>query len=208
MSARANAPVFQLHPSATAMGEPPQPLVAPAPQGFTPMNAAHLVPHPPPHQQPTPAPQAPSGPVHTYHQRTDSDSSQGRRRHSSFSRRRTDARSRSSVPPQLHHPLPQLQPASEADLVSGPKTTSVLETHTAIKREGESGGLAEPQFKRRREEGSWGSRRGSDTLSVGGRSPDRSSLHSEAGSVTSMKREELKEQPSAKTSPEHLPSPP
>ena len=46
MSARANAPVFQLHPSATATGSPPQAHNAPAPQGFTPLNAGQLVPSP------------------------------------------------------------------------------------------------------------------------------------------------------------------
>lgn len=201
MSARANAPVFQLHPSATAIGDPTQAVVAPSPQGFTPMNAAQLAPHPPPHpQHPGPPSQSHSGPVHSYHQRTDSDSSQGRRRSSSFSKRRTDARSRSSVPPQLSTPLPQLQPACEADLVSGPKTTSVLETPTGIKRESEGGGFAEPYHKRRREGSGGGLRAGSENRSTGGRSPDRSSQHSGTGSVRSTKKEDLDDQPVAPAS--------
>jgi hypothetical protein len=200
MSARANAPVFQLHPSATALNSPTQAHVAPASHGFTPTNAAQLLPNaiPPPlpqHQQPPPPPPPPPppGPTHSYHQRTDSNSSQGRRRNSSFSRRRTtDPRSRSSVPPQLGPTLPQIQPASEADLVSGPRTTP-LETYSGVKREGESAGFVEPYFKRRREEEAGGFR--SDRVaaadpersSPGGRSPDRSSQRSGSGSVRSAR---------------------
>ena len=208
MSARANAPVFQLHPSATAIGDPTQALVAPSPQGFTPLNAAQLAPHPPPHhQQPSPPSQVHPRPVHPYHQRTDSDSSQGRRRNSSFSKRRTDARLRSSVPPQLSTTLPQLQPASEADLVSGPKTTSVLETPYGIKRESEGVGFPEPQHKRRREEGGSGLRAGSESLSLGGRSPDRCSQHSGTGSARSTKKEESDDQPVSQSSNDRRLSP-
>lgn len=211
MSARANAPVFQLHPSATAINSPTQAHVAPAPHGFTPANANQLVanqpPLPPQHQQPPPPLPPPQGPGHSYHQRTESNSSQGRRRNSSFSRRRTDARSRSSVPPQLGPTLPQLQPASEADLVSGPRTTSVLETHSGVKREGESAGFVEPYFKRRREEEAErvisNFRSGPDARSPGERSPDRLSQRSGTGSVKSAKREELDElaQPSIEPPP-------
>lgn len=211
MSARANAPVFQLHPSATGVGSPTQAHVAPSPHGFTPTNASQLVPNPPQplppqhqqHQQPPPPP--PPGSAHSYHQRTESNSSQGRRRNSSFSRRRTDARSRSSVPPQLGPTLPQIQPTSEADLMSGPRTTP-LETHSGVKREGEV--FMEPFQKRRREDDAGGLRADPEARSPGGRSPDRSSQRSGTGSVKSMKsvkREELDEPP-AQASNEPPPS--
>lgn len=200
MSARANAPVFQLHPSATNINSPNQSHVPLPSQNFTSVNASPLVPHPPhqqhpqhqhphPHQPQTPQPQHP-GPMHSYHQRTDSNSSgqgQGRRRNSSFSKRRTDARLRSSVPPQLSTPLPQLQPASEADLVSGPRSTSALEIHSGVKREGDSGGYMEPYFKRRRQSDCL--RADSEARSLGGQSPDRSSQRSGTGSVRSLKKE-------------------
>ncbi|KAF2264276.1 hypothetical protein CC78DRAFT_246172 [Lojkania enalia] len=198
MSARANAPVFQLHPSATALASPPPPPPPPAPaapvtHGFTPANAGHLVPNPPPppqhHQLP---PQQQPGPIQSYHHRTDSSSSQGRRRNSSFSRRRTDARSRSSVPPQLNPPLPQLQPASEADLVSGARTAPVPEIHSGMKRESEGGGFVEPYLKRKREEESATTtsyRPDPETPSQGGKSPDQLSQRSGTGSVKSVKRE-------------------
>lgn len=195
MSARANAPVFQLHPSATGTGlsSPSQvPVVpAPAPHGFTPANAAQLMPNPPPlpaqHHHPPPPP-LPQGPIHGYHQRTDSGSSQGRRRTSSFSRRRADARSRSSVPPQLSQPLPQVQATSAEDLVSGARTAPVPETQSTLKREGT--GYAEPYQKRRREDEYAGASRSDlDARSQGVRSPDRLSQRSGTGSVKSMKRE-------------------
>lgn len=53
MSARANAPVFQLHPSATSSSSPSQNAAIPAPvpasasHGFTPANAAQLMHNPP-----------------------------------------------------------------------------------------------------------------------------------------------------------------
>ncbi|KAF2471290.1 uncharacterized protein BDR25DRAFT_325070 [Lindgomyces ingoldianus] len=188
MSARANAPVFQLHPSATGLSSPPPVSVAPASHGFTPANASQLVPNPPLHPQHNPPP--PPGPIHGYHHRTESNSSQGRRRNSSFSRKRTDARSRSSVPPQLGPPLPQLQPASEADLISGAMTAPTLETHSGVKRESESVGFVEPYLKRRREEESTTTYRPEpDARSQGGRSPDRSSQRSGTGSVRSVKKE-------------------
>lgn len=198
MSARANAPVFQLHPSATGTGlsSPSQLPVAPAlalaPPGFTPANAPQLMPNPPPmstqhHQPPSPLPQ---GPIHGYHQRTDSGSSASRRRTSSFSRRRADPRSRSSVPPQLGQPLPQIQAASEEDLVSGARTAPVPEMYSGIKREGEPSSYVEAYQKRRREEEATGpSRSELDTRSQGARSPDRLSQRSGTGSVKSLKRE-------------------
>lgn len=194
MSQRANAPVFQLHPSATGLSSPPPTHVAPATHGFTPANASQLVPNPPPpaphHQQPQPPPQP--GPIHSYHHRTDSGSSQGRRRNSSFSRRRADARSRSSVPPQLGPTLPKIQPTSEADLVSGARTAPTPETQSGVKREGESGGFVEPYLKRRREDDDAASRAfrpDPETRSQGGKSPDRLSQRSGTSSVKSVRRE-------------------
>jgi hypothetical protein len=211
MSARANAPVFQLHPSATAAGlsSPSQIPVVPAPtsQGFTPANAAQLMPmpNPPPmlaqhHPQPPPMQAAPSP---NYHHRTDSGSSSGRRRTSSFSRRRADPRSRSSVPPQLGQPLPQIQAASEEDLISGARTAPVPDMYSGIKREGEGPSYIEP-YKRRSTEGPHGaSRSEGDAHSQGMRSPDRLSQRSGTGSVKSMKREP--EDPERTTA---IPSPP
>ncbi|KAH7393060.1 hypothetical protein BKA66DRAFT_411427 [Pyrenochaeta sp. MPI-SDFR-AT-0127] len=208
MSARANAPVFQLHPSATGTGlsSPSQIPVVPAlaPPGFTPANAAQLLPNPPPmsaqhHQPPSPLPQ---GPTHGYHHRTDSGSSAGRRRTSSLSRRRADPRSR-SIPPHLNHPLPQLQAASEDDLVSGARTAPVPEMYSGIKREGEGSSYMEACQKRRREEEAAGpSRSELDARSQGVRSPDRLSQRSGTGSVKSLKREpEEAERASAVPSP-------
>ncbi|KAF2033502.1 hypothetical protein EK21DRAFT_39116, partial [Setomelanomma holmii] len=195
MSARANAPVFQLHPSATAAGlsSPSQvPVVpAPAPHGFTAANAAQLMPNPPlaPPQHHPPPPPIPQGPMHGYHQRTDSGSSQGRRRSSSFSRRRADPRSRASVPPQLTQPLPQIHAVTAEDLVSGARTAPVPD-HQGVKREGEGFGYVEPHQKRRRSNEYTGpSRPDLDARSQGFRSPDRLSQRSGTGSVKSMKRE-------------------
>ncbi|KAF2016626.1 hypothetical protein BU24DRAFT_206867 [Aaosphaeria arxii CBS 175.79] len=196
MSARANAPVFQLHPSATGVNSPPPThvTVTPAPHGFTPTNASQLVPSPlppPPSQTPQQPPTVSQGPVHGYHHRTDSGSSQGRRRSGSFGRRRTDARSRSSVPPQLGPTLPQFHPTSEADLVSGPTTAPTPETHSQIKRENDNAPFIEPYLKRRREDEDSGNLRPDlETRSHGGRSPDRCSQRSGTGSVKSLKREE------------------
>lgn len=206
MSARANAPVFQLHPSATSINSPPPSHVAPAPHGFTPTNASQLVPNPPPpppqHQQPPPP--TPQGSVHGYHHRSESGSNQSRRRNSSFSRRRTDARSRSSVPPQLGPTLPQLQPTSEADLVSGPTTAPIPETMSQMKKENDVSMFVEPYLKRRREEEDSGTLRPElETRSQGGRSPDRSSQRSGTGSVKSIKREEPAESRHPSNEPPH-----
>jgi hypothetical protein len=209
MSARANAPVFQLHPSATGAGlSPPAqvPIVpAPASHGFTAANAAQMMPNAPPmalqhQQQPPPLPQ---GPMHDYHQRTDSGSSQGRRRNSSFSRRRADHRSRASVPPQLSHPLPQIQAASAEDLVSGARTAPVPDLQSGMKRESEGSSYMEQYQKRKREDEYAGpSRQELDARGQGFRSPDRVSQRSGTGSVKSMKREpEEVERASAMPSP-------
>lgn len=205
MSARANAPVFQLHPSATGAGlSPPSQIpVVPAPtsHGFTPANAAQLMPNPQPmapqHHQPPPIPQTP---MHGYHQRTDSGSSQGRRRNSSFSRRRADHRSRASVPPQLTQPLPQIHAATAEDLVSGARTAPVPDLQSGMKREGGSPSYMEQYQKRKREDDYTGpSRQESDARSQGFRSP---SQRSGTGSVKSMKREpEEAERASAMPSP-------
>lgn len=200
MSARANAPVFQLHPSATGTGmsSPSQVPVVPAsaPHGFTPANAPQLMPQPPPmppqlHQVPPPMSQGP--PMHYGHQRTDSGSSAGgrRRRNSSFSRRRADPRSRSSVPPQLGQPLPQIQPQSEEDLISGARTAPVPGMQSIIKRELEGPSYMEAYHQRRREEeaAAGPSRSEHEARSQGVRSPDRMSQRSATGSIKSMKRE-------------------
>ncbi|KAJ4347819.1 uncharacterized protein N0V89_009189 [Didymosphaeria variabile] len=208
MSARANAPVFQLHPSATSTGlnsppnasavpvpmpgqPPPPPLVqtqAPPSHGFTPANAPQPMPYaqppapPPPQQQQYQQPPAlAQAPAHPSHRRSDSNSSQGRR-NSSFSRRRA----RNSVPPQLGPTLPQLHPQSEADLISGARTAPAPDTNSTKEDEGP---LGEAFGKRKREdEGSHGLRADVDARSQGGRSPDRTSQRSGTGSVKSLKR--------------------
>ncbi|PSN58611.1 hypothetical protein BS50DRAFT_648149 [Corynespora cassiicola Philippines] len=199
MSARANAPVFQLHPSATGLGSPPQESVTPAPYGFTPTDAAQLIPsspsqgptqhHPPPPLSPVQA--VPTDQTTSYHQRTDSNSSHGgRRRNSSLSRRRADPRSRSSVPPQLGPPLPQIQAASETDLVCGVKTAPVPDSYSMLKRDGEMATPMEACGKRRRdEEAASAYRAEADARSQEGRSPDQLSQRSGTGSVKSVKRE-------------------
>ncbi|KZM26710.1 uncharacterized protein EKO05_0008792 [Ascochyta rabiei] len=212
MSARANAPVFQLHPSATSNSSPspnaaiPAPVPAPTSHGFTPANAGQLMHNPPPvsaqQYQSTPPPSQ-QGPVQSFHQRTDSGSSQGRRRNDSFSRRRANTFSRSSVPPQLSHPLPQIHPASVEDLVSGARTAPAPMMQSDIKREGFS--YIEP-YQKRWEGGATGpSRSDLDTRSQGGRSPDRLSQHSATGSIKSFKRESGEFERPATTA---LPSPP
>lgn len=195
MSARANAPVFQLHPSATGTGlsSPSQMPVVPAPvsQGFTPANAAQLMPNPPPMptQHHHPPPPLPQGPIHGYHHRTDSGSSANRPRNSSFGRRRADPRSRSSVPPHLGQPLPQIHAKSEEDLVSGARTAPVPDLYTGIKSEGEGCSYMEPYQRRRHEEGVGPPRLELEGRSPGGRSPDRLSQRSGTESIKSMKRE-------------------
>ncbi|KAF1970181.1 hypothetical protein BU23DRAFT_582274 [Bimuria novae-zelandiae CBS 107.79] len=212
MSARANAPVFQLHPSATGTGlnSPPTGSVVPAPvsgqppppslaqsqgppsHGFTPANAPHLMPYaqpPPPQQQQQQQQQQQyhqppplPPPTHSSHQRSGSISSQGRMSNSSFSRRRA----RNSVPPQLGPTLPQIHPQSEADLISGARTAPAPETST--RREGEES-LGEAFGKRKREDdGVQSLRAEGDSRSPGGRSPDRVSQRSGTGSVKSLKR--------------------
>ncbi|KAF9731895.1 myb dna-binding domain protein [Paraphaeosphaeria minitans] len=202
MSARANAPVFQLHPSATNTGlkspptasvpvsipgqPPPLPVIQnqmPPSHGFTatnapqPMQYAQPPPPPPPqqqqqYQQPPPLPQAAT---HPSHRRSDSNSSQG------FSRRRA----RNSVPPQLGPTMPPFNPQSETDLVSGARTAPVPDT-TAREDEGP---LGERFGKRKRDdECAQGLRADGDACSQGGRSPDRVSLRSGTGSVKSLKR--------------------
>ena len=211
MSARANAPVFQLHPSATSNGSPsqnaatPAQIPAPTSHGFTPANAIQLMPTPPPapaqQYQSTPPPQQ-QVPVHSLHQRTDSGSSQGRRRNDSFSRRRANL-SRSSVPPQLSQPLPQIHPCSAEDLVSGARTAPAPGMQSEIKREGFS--YIEP-YQKRWEGGATGPATiDLDTRSLGGRSPDRQSQHSATGSIRSFKRESGEYERPAATA---LPSPP
>jgi hypothetical protein len=192
MSARANAPVFQLHPSATGVSSPQPTPALPTPHGFTAANAPQMMPNPlpPPPPQQYQAPPAHSGPTHSYHERSGSNSSQGRRRSSSFGRRRTEGRSRSSVPPQLGQALPQLQPASEIGHSSGARAAPQPEAYASIKQENESSVFAEPYAKRRRENESTGAYRSDlDARSPGGRSPDRCSQRSGTGSIKSVKRE-------------------
>ena len=212
MSARANAPVFQLHPSATSNSSPlqnavvPAPVPAPTSHGFTPANTAQLMPNPslvPAQHQQAPPPPPQQGPVHSFHQRTDSASSQGRRRNDSFSRRRANTLSSSSVPPQLSHPLPQIHATSAEDLVSGARTAPAPIMLSDIKREGFS--YIEP-YKKRWEGGATGpSQADLDTRSLGGRSPDRQSQRSATGSIKSFKRESGEFERPATTA---LPSPP
>jgi hypothetical protein len=214
MSARANAPVFQLHPSATSNSSPsqmaaiPAPVPAPTSHGFTPANATPMMqnhsPVPVQHHQ-TP-PSAQQGPIHSFHQRTDSGSSQGRRRNDSFSRRRANTLSRSSVPPQLSHPLPQIHPVSAEDLVSGARTAPAPIMQSGLKKEGEGPNYIEPYQKRRWEESITGpSQVDLDIRSQGGRSPDRMSQRSATGSIKSFKRESGEFERPATTA---LPSPP
>lgn len=195
MHNRANAPVFQLHPSAhsTMPSTPAHP-----PQNFTPMNAGQLLPNPSPHHaQPPPSMQ--SGPANHYHQRSDSGSSQGRRTKPSIVRRRSDPRSNSSVPPQLGPTLPSLRPTSEADLISGPRTTPLLGNHSRGKGSNESLDYIGIDMKRRREESASSVSHGaSGARSLGGRSPDRSSQHSGNGSAHSPRREEPHASPDVK----------
>ncbi|OAL01959.1 hypothetical protein IQ06DRAFT_129986 [Phaeosphaeriaceae sp. SRC1lsM3a] len=210
MSARANAPVFQLHPSATGASLSPPSQVpvpsAPTSHGFTAANAAQLLPTPPsmpPQLHQTP-PQVAQSPLHGYHQRTDSGSSQGRRRNSSFSRRRADHRSRASVPPQLTQPLPQIHAATAEDLVSGARTAPVPDLQSGMKREVESGSYMEAFHKRKREEEFTPVPRSEpDARSQGFRSPDRLSQRSGTASVKSMKRE-----PEEAVRASAMPSPP
>lgn len=196
MSARANAPVFQLHPSATGAGlsSPSQvPVIpAPVPHGFTAANAAQLIPNAPPmpaqHHQPPPS--VSHGPPHGYHHRADGGPGQGRRRNSSFSQRRADPRSRASVPPQLRRPLPQINAASAEDLVSGARTAPVPDMQIGTKREGEISSYHELYHKRRREDDYAGSSRlEPESRNQVSRSPDRTSQRSGTGSIMSMKRE-------------------
>lgn len=207
MSARANAPVFQLHPSATSSGSPSQnaatPAQVPAPtsHGFTPANVAQIVPNAQQYQA-TPPPQQ-QVPVHSFHQRTDSGSSQGRQRNNSFSRRRANTLSRSSVPPQLSQPLPQIHPASAEDLVSGARTAPAPIMHSDIKREGFS--YIEPYHKRWEGGATGPTTVDLETRSLGGRSPDRQSQRSATGSIKSFKRESGEFERPATTA---LPSPP
>ncbi|KAF2844733.1 hypothetical protein T440DRAFT_547130 [Plenodomus tracheiphilus IPT5] len=80
MSARANAPAFQFHPSATGTGmsSPSQVLIIPvsAPHGVTPANASKSLPNPSPMPPPLPHPT-----IHGYvGQQADSGSSAGGRK--------------------------------------------------------------------------------------------------------------------------------
>ncbi|KAF2274178.1 uncharacterized protein EI97DRAFT_381703 [Westerdykella ornata] len=198
MHNRANAPVFQLHPSAhSAMPSAP----APPPQNLTAINTGQLVPSPAPHPaQPLPTMQ--SGPAHQYHQRSDSGQSQGKRTKPSMGRRRSDQRPSSSVPPQLRPTLPSLQPTSEADLVSGPRTTPLLGSHATGTGGNENVDYIGLELKRRREEHAGSTLLSSSgARSLGGRSPDRSSQHSGTGSVHSTYREEAGASPGVKREP-------
>ena len=214
MSARANAPVFQLHPSATATGlnspptasivpvsvssQPPPPLAqsqVPPSHNFTPTNAPQMMSYaqplaPPPHSQPQ----------HHQHQQFQQQNllsqapahSSHQRSDSGSSQGRTSnssfsrRRARNSVPPQLGPTLPQIHARSEADLISGARTAPAPDT--SVKREDE-GPLGEAFGKRKREEdGVHGLRADTDARSQGARSPDRVSQRSGTGSVKSLKR--------------------
>ncbi|KAF2002509.1 hypothetical protein P154DRAFT_140188 [Amniculicola lignicola CBS 123094] len=194
MSSRANAPVFTMHPSANPIGSPSATPATPAAHGFTPTNAAQLVPNLPvsqsQHHQPGPPLPPPPAPIQAYHQRNDSNSSQDRRRASSFSRRRADGRSRSSVPPQIGAPLPPLKPALDVDSMSGARLALAAETQPGMRRDGESVGFVGPYLRRRQDEESVsGYKLDPERRSQGERSPDRSSQRSATGSVKSTPRE-------------------
>ncbi|KAF2741934.1 hypothetical protein M011DRAFT_497815 [Sporormia fimetaria CBS 119925] len=188
MSARANAPVFQLHPSATAGPSVHEGQTAATAHAISPLNPAQLTPHPQPMNQPL---QGPTSGLHVApprptHQRTGSKSGQGRRRSTSSGRRRNGPKARASVPPQLGPAtLPKLQPTSKADLISGPMTTPIPGSHVGIKRERDEMGFAEPYMKKRRESGPVFS----SAHSPGAGSSDTSPQHSTAGSFNSHKRE-------------------
>jgi len=211
MSARANAPVFQLHPSATATGlsSPPELPVAPAtaPHGFTPTNAAQILPNPPsmPNQHHQSPPTLPQGP-HSYHYRSDSGSGIGGTRNSSFSRRRADQQSRSSVPPQFNQSLPQIRPQSADDLMCGARTAPAP-IQFCIKREvGVPTYVDLYQRRRRDEEAPELSRQETETRNPALRSPDRMSQRSGTGSIKSMKREpDEADRSSAMPSPPNAP---
>lgn len=212
MSSRANAPVFQLHPSATGAGLSPPTHVSHVPavsasHGFTAANVAQLMPNPLPnttqHHQPPPPPVLQS-PMHGYHERADGGASHGRQRNSSFSRRRADPRSRSSVPPQLSQPLPQIHAASAEDLVSGARTAPVPDLQSGFKREGESSAYIEPHQKCKREDEYVGpSNSERDTGNHYYRSPDRVSQHGGTDCIKSMKQEQDEADPATA-----MPSPP
>lgn len=185
MSARANAPVFQLHPSATAIGSPTQAHASPASHGFTPLNSSKLVPDTTYRQQ-QPSPPHSSGSIHSYHhQRKDNHSTwHDSRRENLYSSLKRHS-----------NPLPQLKPTSEADTLSSARTTPSLGPRSGIKREGDSGTLTEPSVKRRREDDDGdddGSslRSTSEARSHGGRSPGRGSSRSRTGSFKSSKQGE------------------
>jgi len=108
LSSWQNDPFPQLHPSVTPTPPPPSSSPPPLPQYYQPL---------------PPLPQA--EPIHSIHQRSDSDSSQGR-------------------------PLPQTKPASEADLASGARIAPIFEAYSGTKREGESLGFVEPHLRRSR----------------------------------------------------------
>lgn len=211
MSARANAPVFQLHPSATATGlsSPSEvPVVtATAPHGFTPANTTQLQSNPPPgsnkhHQSPPTIPQG----SHGYHYRSDSGSGIGRTRNSSFSRRRADQESRSSVPPHFNQPLPQIRPQSADDMMYGTRTTPAL-IQFGIKREaGVPSYMDIYQTRRRDDEAAHLLRQEMEGRNPIMKSPDRLSQRSGTGSIQSMKREcDEVDRTTAMPSPPHAP---
>lgn len=126
MTARANAPVFQSCPSATGSSSPPHTASVPAPvpihtsRTFKPANARPTPNSPlvPPQQHEATLPPQQQDPIHTFHQRTISGSSQGQGRNDSFNRRQVSTLSRFSVPQQLIQPMPQAHHASAERLVS------------------------------------------------------------------------------------------
>lgn len=193
MSMRANAPVFQLHPSATGATSPPG--GAPATPHFTPASVPGVSQNSggggqqqqqqPQQQQQQQQPHHhqvhPPGPPQL-HQRGESQTQQ-RRRNGSFGRRRSDgARTRSSLPPQPGLPLPQLQPVSEGKPTSGGVSAApVVVVETGQKRDRESVGFVDPYLRKRRKV---------ETDSRGTRSPESVSQGSGNGSVKKEGEEE------------------
>ncbi|KAF2196089.1 hypothetical protein GQ43DRAFT_277981 [Delitschia confertaspora ATCC 74209] len=195
MNARANTPLFQLHPSALGITLAPSVPSVAAPHGFTPANAGQLAPTLQPPQPPSQQhQQLLPGPVQPYHHRPEPSSGQSCQRNSSISQRRGESsKPRVSAPPQSEPPYP-LQPASGNNKMS--ETRTVLpsappapEGHTILKREGDSPYFAKPRYKRRRkDEGLSGSCcRSPDNRSQDTRNLDPPSQHSMSGSVRSVR---------------------
>ena len=176
MSARANAPVFQLHPSATSTGmSPPSqaPVVpASAPYGFTPANAPQSMSQL--HQVPPPTSQGP--PTHGPQRNDSGFNASGR-----TSLRRLNPRSFSSVTP------PKIELQSEEDFG---RIAPVPEMQSIIKREMENPNYTETYHVReQKDKAAVFPQLEHEAGCRGARCPDRMSQRSAIGSSKSIKRE-------------------